>query len=284
MLKFSKIALTIFVFFVMFVVYSCNNAKNTETNNNVDKLNNIIANKEMKVGYLIFNPCVIKDPKTGEMSGIFVDMVNQIAASLKVKVTWVETNLANFTTGLKSNQFDFCVGPTFITPSRASTVLFSQPISYFGNSGVVMKNGKFKPKTEIDLNSEGKRIAVLQGQVMEDYCKKNFPKAKIVSLSGSDLTSPLVAVSSGNADIGLMNNVLVLKYSKEHSEVTPVLLDENQMEILPLSWTTTFEDRKLMDFLNSSITYLKSTGRLTKYQKKHETQLFYDLPNLKKVQ
>ena len=75
----------------------------------------------------------------------------------------------------------------------------------------------------------------------------------------------------------------VLKYSKEHSEVTPVLLNEKQLEILPLSWTTTFEDVKLNEFLNSSITYLKSTGRIANYQKKYDTELFYDLPKLEKI-
>ena len=273
----------LFASIICFYLASCNSGYKDNTEKQSDKLESIISKKEMKVGYLVFNPCVIIDPNTGNMSGIFVDMVNQIAGSLNVKVTWVETNLANFNAGLKTNQFDFCVGPTFITPVRASNVLFTQPISYFGNSGIIQKNSKFKIVNESDLNSTGIRIAVTQGQVMDDYCKKNFPNAKLIALPGSDLTAPLVAVSSGNADVGLMNNILVLKYSKEHSEVTPVLLNEKQLEILPLSWTTTFEDVKLNEFLNSSITYLKSTGRIANYQKKYDTELFYDLPKLEKI-
>ncbi len=266
------------------MAFSCNNPNNgTTPQQKTDKLNDIVSRNEMKVGYLVFSPCVIKNQQTGELSGIYIDMVNQIAAGLKVKVTWVETNLANFSSGLNSNQFDFCVGPTFVTIPRATAVAFTQPVNYVGNSAVILKNGKFHPKIISDLNKKGIRISVLQGQAMEEFCKRNFPEAEIVSLAGSDLTAPLLAVSSNKADIGFMNNVTVTNYSKEHSEVETVFTENNQVEILPLSWTTKFEDQSLLTFLNSSITYLQSTGRLAEYQKKYEIQILYDIPKLEKL-
>jgi polar amino acid transport system substrate-binding protein len=177
----------------------------------------------MRVGYLVWNPTVIKDPQSGKLSGIYPNMVAEIARALNVKMSWHETTLANFAAGLQSNQFDFSVGPTFITIPRALAVSFTQPVAYVGNAAVVRADGNFHPSTISDLNTPGIRIAVLQGQALEEYCRRNVPKAELVVISGGDLTAPLVAVSSGRADIGLMNSVTVAQYTADHPEVKPVL-------------------------------------------------------------
>jgi polar amino acid transport system substrate-binding protein len=207
-------------------------------------------------------------------------MINQIAKNLNVQVTWKETTLANFAAGLNTGQFDFSVAPTFVTIPRAASVKFTQPVAYVGNSGVVKSSGVLKPRRLEELNKSNIKIALLQGQALDEFCRRNLPQAQFVVLSGSDLTAPLVAVSSGQADIGFMNSVTVAKYVAEHPEVEAVFTGDEQVEILPLCWATTGNDSRLHDFLDASITYLKSTGRLAEYQKKQKIQLLYDMPRL----
>jgi len=258
----------------------CRSAQQNPPNAPTNTLQEITKRGEMRVGYLVFDPCVIKDPRTGELSGIYPDMINQIAKALNVKVSWNETTLANFTAGLESNQFDFSVGPTFITIPRSAAVSFTEPIAYVGNSGVVKTNGSFQPQRIEDLQKPQVRIAVLQGQALEEYVRRNIPNANLIVLSGGDLTAPLVAVSSGQADIGLMNSVTVAQYVSAHPEVTAVLTGTQQIENLPLSWATRHSDLSLLQFLNSSIVYLKATARLEEYQRKYPIKLLYDTPVL----
>lgn len=194
-----------------------------------------------------------------------------------MKVTWVETTLQNFSAGLNADKFDFCVGPTFVTIPRATAVAFTQPVNYVGNSGIISRTSKINFKNFLDFNKENITVAVLQCQALESYCKKNLPKAKLLSLQGGDLTAPLAAVSSGNADIGLINNITITQYAKAHNEVKVIFGGDDQFEILPLSWTTRKNDIELLNFLNSSIIYLKSTNRLRLYQQKYEIPLLYDL-------
>lgn len=234
----------------------------------------------MQVGYLVWEPCVLRDQRTGELSGIFPDMVAQIAKNLNVKVVWKETTLANFAAGLNTGQFDFSVGATFVTIPRAASVKFTQPVAYVGNSAVVKKDGSLKPQRMADLNKPEIKVAVLQGQALEEFCRRNLPQAQIIVLGGGDLTAPLVAVSSGQADIGFMNSVTVAKYVAGHPELEAVFTGEQAVETLPLAWATTGSDARMCDFLNASITYLKSTGRLAEYQKKQPIALLYDTPRL----
>ena len=190
-------------------------------------IDRIQSRGEMLVGYLVWEPCVLRDQRTGELSGIFPDMVAQIAKNLNVKVVWKETTLANFAAGLNTAQFDFSVGPTFVTVPRAASVKFTQPVAYVGNSAVVRKDSILKPQRLEDLNKASIKVATLQGQALEEFCHRNLPQAQIIVLSGGDLTAPLIAVSSGQADIGFMNSVTVAKYVAEHPEVEAIFTGEH---------------------------------------------------------
>ena len=239
----------------------------------------MMARGEMRVAYVAWNPAVIKNAETGVLTGIFPDMINHMADLLKVKVAWNETTLANFAAGLQSGQYDFSVGPTFITIPRSVPVAFTQPVAYVGNSAVIRK--KVKPPASVqDIADRGMKVAVLQGQAMDEYFKRRYPKIQLLSLSGGDLTAPLAAVSAGQADIGFMNTVTVTQFVDAHPETKAVFIGEKQLEMLPLAWATRHEDQSLRAFLESSITYLKATGRLEEIQRKYPIQLLYDTPIL----
>ena len=66
-----------------------------------------------------------------------------------------------------------------------------------------------------------------------------------------------------------------------HPELVEVLADENQIERLPLAWATRTDDLKMLRFLDSALTYVKSTGRLAEYQSKYTIPLLYDIPLLR---
>lgn len=110
-----------------------------------DTLSRILERGEMRVGFLVWGPCIMQDAQTRELSGIYVDMVVQIARALNVEISWQETTLAAFAADLQTRRFDFSVGPTFMTIPRAAAVSFTQPVAYSGNSGVVRTNSPFRP-------------------------------------------------------------------------------------------------------------------------------------------
>jgi ABC-type amino acid transport substrate-binding protein len=242
-------------------------------------LDQMVARGEMRVGYVSWNPAVIKNPETGELTGIFPDMVNYMAETLKLHVRWKETTLANFAAGLQSRQYDFSVGPTFITIPRSVPVAFTQPVAYVGNSAVVNANTP-PPSSPDEIAARSMRVAVLQGQAMDEFFKRRYSNVELLILSGSDLTAPLAAVSTGRADIGFMNTVTVARYAEAHQDVKPIFMGDDQLEMLPLAWGTRHQDSALQSFLESSIIYLKSTRKLERIQARYDIQLLYDTPEL----
>src|SRR5262249_8423247 len=47
-----------------------------------------------------------KDPKTGQLEGIDIELAKEFAKELKAKITWVETTFATFIADLQTNKCD----------------------------------------------------------------------------------------------------------------------------------------------------------------------------------
>jgi ABC-type amino acid transport substrate-binding protein len=240
-----------------------------------DALNRIQGNHLMRVGYIDWAPCISRQGRDGPLKGIYVDMVNEVASRLGVRVVWVETNLQNFATELNTGKIDFSVGPHVVTIPRAAAVSFTIPIDYVGNSGVVSASSPPKLQDIEDMNQPKIRVAVLQGQAIDEFAKAKLPNAQLVRLAGGDLTAPLVAVSAGRADIGFANTVTVEAYVHSHPEVRLFLPGGKELEILPHAWATPIQDTRLRDFLNAAIEYLAASGRIAEYQSKEPLKLRY---------
>lgn len=50
----------------------------------------ILESGEIRCGYVVWPPMFIKDPNTGEFSGIFHDYMKTAGKSLGFKINWVE--------------------------------------------------------------------------------------------------------------------------------------------------------------------------------------------------
>lgn len=238
-------------------------------------LQKVLKSGELHVGYLVFNPTVIRDVNTGTLSGFFVDMIEYLAKNLNAKVVYHETTLKDFAAGLNTGQFDLSICATYRTIPRATAVAFTKPIFYLGNGAVVQKKNIKKFNKDTDFNNENIRIAVLQGQAIHEYAKVNFPKAKLIVLSSGDLTVPLLEVSSGRADVGFCNYLDVERYTAAHPEVANIYKD-NPIEMIPLGWAVRPDDLEWLNFMNTSIEYMESTGRIATWEKQYKTPILHE--------
>ncbi len=239
-----------------------------------DTLEKVRSSKELHVGYFIFEPTIMEDPNTGQRSGVFIDMIESIAKALDAKVVYHKIDLANFAAGLQSRQFDLCIGATFATPQRATAVMFTRPIFYAGYTGVAQKGKAASFTNWQSLDSPGLRVAVKQGSAIDDFVRDNFKKAQVVRLTGADLTLPLAAVSSGQADVGLMNQLTVFTYLRAHPELEEVLA---KTPVVPtnFAWAVRPDDLRWLQFINTSLQYMEDTGEMYRYESKYGIPLLH---------
>ena len=237
---------------------------------------NILEKDEITVCYMTWPPSVIKDPNTGELSGFIIDIFEEVAKDADLKVKYTESTWGGFPADLNTEKCDAAVAGIYPTIGRSTSVSFTKPFFYAGNGGVV-KAGETRFKTIEDLNKEGVKIAVIQGEYGHIYTQKYLPKATLVVLEkGSDNTAPLVAVSSGQADVGLIMSDVIAGYVKIHPEVKDLFADQ-PYSTTPIVWAVRQNDQELLNFLNNGIDYLKSVGFLDATAKKYSPIGWYGL-------
>jgi len=242
--------------------------KNNTTDRSQDTLAKIQSTKKMKVCYAVFPPAVIKDSKTGQVSGHDIDALTEMANALGATVDLQETTFGNMSAAIQSGTCD--IGTSlFVKIPRASAVAFSIPMFYAGNSALVRK-GDTRFNSIADVDKPGVTVAVATGESGDIYASAHFKNATIrrIDVESSDLARFLLEVTSGRADIGLADSVTVGNFAKEHPEATDIFAN-NTFDNNPNAYPMRLGDTNLQSFINNSLEYMQSSGEWALFLKKY---------------
>jgi ABC-type amino acid transport substrate-binding protein len=253
---------------------------NTKQNNYENSLEKIKNRKELNVGYINYPPIVYKNMQTGRVEGIFAKAIEEICNEIDVKVNYVEVTWANFTAGLQNKQFDLSIAPTFCTIQRAYSISFTTPLMYVGNSAVVKRNeNRFKSLKDLDI--KGITIAVTQGEQGYEYAQKNIKNAEIKVLSQNDQNLAFTQVQTGRADVALGDAFAVAKFVEEHKEFVIDLFKSNPYNLTGVSWAVRSDDISFLNFMNTSIDVLETTGKLKMFEIEYKASFLHKEYNWK---
>lgn len=155
----------------------------------------------LRCGAALAAPYVMRDPATGEYSGIFSDLCREFAAVLKVKPQFIGTTWDNIVAGLQANKWDLALALNR-TPERAMAVSFSIPamdyqisLAYNKNDPKIPKD----PKSVADIDKSGVVLAVMSGTAADKAISAAATNAQILRLPTENETR--LAVISKRADI-----------------------------------------------------------------------------------
>lgn len=156
----------------------------------------------LRCGAAVAAPYVMRDVKTGDYSGYFVDLCRDFGEKvLKVKVAFVDTNWDNLVAGLQSNKWDLAMALNQ-TPERALAVGFTVPATDYQVSLLVNKaNPKVAQATDdiATLDKPDVTFAVMSGTAQDKAISSVVRNAKIMRLPGMD--EARLAVMSKRADV-----------------------------------------------------------------------------------
>jgi len=265
-----KIIYCLLLVFILLVFPSCER-NNLQQNNSIPQKQSTFEKVKktgiLKVGYIVYPPTVQRDPNTGVLSGHYVDAVEEIAKQMNLRIEYHEAEWGTFIAGLKSGKFDLSIAATYRTIPRAQEVAFTRPLMYIGNSVIVKANEKRFNSIE-DFNQEGLTIAVTQGEQGHEYAKMYLSKAKLTVLSTADQSLAFTEVSTGRADAALGDSWACEQYATKHPEVKDLLAD-NPYNLTPVGWAVRYDDLVWLEFINTALDALDSTGKLRDFETKH---------------
>ena len=172
-------------------------------------LKEILKRGVLKVGAPISPPWYIKNPKTGEWSGICSDFYKQVAEYMGVKIEFVETTWGNAVAGLQAQKFD-TIAAFSARPKRALAVDFANPIGMqiAGIMGPKEKLAKFE--TWEDINKPSVSISANKGAATTAEAKALAPNATYREMPSKD--TMFMELVSARVDAVISTRASLLMY------------------------------------------------------------------------
>ncbi|WP_407165667.1 transporter substrate-binding domain-containing protein [Bradyrhizobium sp. ORS 111] len=225
-------------------------------------LDRIRANKVLRIAVLPGElPYFNKDLATGTWSGFSIEMANDLAKLLDVKLEYVESTYGNSILDLQANKIDlgFALNPT---PQRALVVDFTHLV-FPHPFGAMLKKG-MEAKTWADINKPEVKIAVDVGSANEAVARRFAPNATIKSLKSRD--EVMLEMSSGRVDCVV--NALVLgltAIAKNPNLGTYKILQLPSVTIASGTAVRREADKRWRDFLSVWIDYNRGIGQMREW-------------------
>ncbi len=152
---------------------------------------------KLRAGFFANQPVhATKDPVTGELKGLAIDLGNELARRLGVPLEVMTYRTAvELVNSAQSNDWDIIF--LGIVPERAKTVDFSAPYAQIEMGYLVAKGSSISTISEVDR--PGVRIAVLEKGAVDVFLTPTLKAATLVR--NPTVANALEMVSSGKADV-----------------------------------------------------------------------------------
>ncbi len=225
-------------------------------------LDNMRVDKVLRIAVLPGElPYFNKDLAAGTWSGMCIDMANDIAKLLDVKLEYTESTYGNSILDLQANKIDlgFALNPT---PQRALVVDFTHQV-FPHPFGAMLRKG-LEAKTWADINKPEVKIAVDVGSSNETVARRFAPNATITSFKTRD--DVMLQMASGRVDCVVNALVLGLTAIAKNPNLGSYKILQSPSVAIPSSMAVRREgDKRWRDFLSVWVDYNRGIGQMREW-------------------
>jgi ABC-type amino acid transport substrate-binding protein len=226
----------------------------------------------LEVGYAQLPLWFYKDAKSGELKGVYKDLVDLLAKDLEMTVNWHEVTFANSTIGLRSGDYDLFGSSATYTVPRATVCNYVGPLWSKGSLAVIRKADAGKYQTAADLNSPDVTIAVNGGSSDEQRMPPLFPKAKFIAVAGQ-YSMAAEPVRAGRVNACIVGDTEALALAKRNSEWAVIVDSKNPFDKRPNTWMIRHGDVAWKNFLDTWCGFIVANGEVQRLFDKYANEV-----------
>jgi cyclohexadienyl dehydratase len=188
------------------------------------RLHKILQAGELRVGTTgDWNPMTVRDPATNSYKGFDIDVVNELAKDLGVKLKFVPTEWKTLINGIVADKYDISTSAS-VTSQGIRTVGFTKSYYQISTVPLTLKKNLGQFKDWEDINKPSVTVAVTLGTSQEQQVKKFFPNASIRSIEAP--ARDFHEVLAGRAQISVTSNLEASKLIQAHAQLVIVPVSE----------------------------------------------------------
>jgi cyclohexadienyl dehydratase len=184
-------------------------------------LDAILARGVLRVGLTgDYKPFSFRDPATGAVSGLDVDMAQSLADGMGVRLDIVPTTWRGLSADLAGQKFDVAMGGVTITLTRLKTAFFSDPVMRAGKTPIARCVDKDKYQTLAQIDRPEVTVITNPGGTNESFDRATLHSARIeVFPDNATIFDQLV---QGRADLMITDGVEARLQQKLHPELCAI--------------------------------------------------------------
>ncbi len=194
----------------------------------------------------------------GEIVGLDIDIVNEIAKAAGIKVEIINYGWEALFDAVKNGEVDFAISSITITDERKETYDFSEPY-FYANQLILAPEGS-DVKGAADLKD--KKIAVQIGTTGHIAVKEIVGETNPNILAYESMPLAITAMLNGDTHVAVGDNSVVNGYIKNNPNVKVVTIDDPTFDREYYGLMTKKGNADVIKVLNDGIKKIKQNGKL----------------------
>ncbi len=198
-----------------------------------------------------------RDPASNKLTGIDIDLSQELAKDLGAQVQYVETSFGTFIADLQANKCDVGMFGIGVTLKRAQAVEFTTPYLQTGIYAVARKGGPIASWADIDKPDH--KVAVQLGSYIEPFMQAYLKQAKVVSIAPPATREQ--ELMARHVDVEIVDYPTAQKVTAEF-DWAATIEPSTKLIATPFAYAVTPGDQVWLNYLNLFVATIKRDGRL----------------------
>lgn len=209
-----------------------------------------------------------RDPRTQELSGIDIDLAQELATDLNVKLKFVDSSFARLIPDLLAETCDVAMFAIGIIPEREEHLTFTQPHLVSDVLAITTRSNR-SVQSWADLDQPGNVVVVAKGTLHEPLMRQRLQHAQLLTPDTPHAREQ--EVLSGRADAFITD----FPYTRRMLETTDwarLIEPPTTYHLTYYAWALKPGDSQWQDYLNNFMQRIKQDGRLLQAARKYSLE------------
>lgn len=207
----------------------------------------------------------LRNPRTGQLAGIDIDLSAAFAADLKVTARYVDSSFATLAEDLLQDRCDVAMFAVGMTAQRQQALRFSRPYLQSDIYAVTTRSSRVVQRWE-DLDKPGVRIAVQAGTFMEPVMAAALKQATMVIVRPPDTRER--ELEAGRVD-AFMTDYPYSRRLLDNADWARLVAPPQPFSVMPYAYAVKPGDAAWLATVDDFVARIQHDGRLLAAAKRH---------------
>ena len=207
----------------------------------------------------------LRHPRTGQLVGLDIDLAQELARDLKVRLQFVDSSFASLVEDLKGDRCDVAMFAVGILPARQEQLRFTRPYLESDIYAITMRSSKVVRRWE-DIDRPGVAVAVQAGTFMEPVMTAALKHARVVKVAPPQTRER--ELESGRVDV-FMTDYAYSRRLLDNADWALLLSPPQPFHVLPYGYPVKPGDAQWLQTMDEFVARIQRDGRLRAAAQRH---------------